>query len=402
MTRVSRLAVLLIVGPVVLAGGALGCADAPAYAVGARARAAPEDEIAFAGMADVPARDEEAPAAASPPPAAGPDFFSPPAPGQQPGDARQVIYSAAFKVVVADVPGTLRSIREHAEQLGGHLQGVTGGTITVRVPAARFNDAVAFVERVGEVVDRQLSAQDVSEELRDLRIHLDNDERLRQRLQALLEKAEKVEDVLKIEAELTRVSEEIERAKGKLRFIESQVAMSSLKVELNAPVPQNREGTGPRLPFDWVDELGAGLVEGLVQQEVKQAGFFGRGPKFRPPAGFVRYYEEPGEVEAMNAEGLRLRVLRRDNVDKANLPFWSALARKTLVEERSLAVADERTDDDAYVLRGARDVGGKSIGYLLCVERSDRKVVAFEAWGSRELFDANLESLRRSALSIDP
>jgi hypothetical protein len=35
-------------------------------------------------------------------------------------------------------------------RLGGHLPEVAGGTITVRVPAARFNDAVAFVEASGE------------------------------------------------------------------------------------------------------------------------------------------------------------------------------------------------------------------------------------------------------------
>jgi hypothetical protein len=345
--------------------------------------------------------DKEAQSAGRKAPTAPPDGAAAAA-DTRPADARQVVYSAAFRVVVADVPGSLASIRAHAEKLGGHLQEVTGGTITVRVPAARFNDAVAFIERVGEVVDRQLRVQDVTEELHDLKTHIDNYEKLRKRFQDLLAKAEKVEDALKIEAELARVSEELDKAKGKLRFVESQVAMSTLRVELNAPQPQDPGGTGPRLPFEWVSQLGAGIVEGQVQPGVRKAGIFGRGPRFKPPPGFVRYYEDTGETEAMDAQGLRLRVQARRNVDKGALPFWSALVRKSLVEGRALAVSDEQTGKDYYVLRGTREVGGKPLGYLLALERNDRRVVVFEAWGPQELVEANIEAMRESALSIDP
>lgn len=336
------------------------------------------------------------------PPALPAAAVDPATPATNPADARKVIYSAAFRVVVADVPGSLAAIRRHAEQLGGYLQAVDGGTITVRVPAARFNDAVAYVERVGEVVSRQLRAQDVTDAMRDLAAHLDNFEKLRQRLQALLAKAEKVEDALKIEAELTRVTEELDRTKGKLRHLESQVAMSDIRVELNAPVTQNPGGVGPRLPFAWVDVLGDGLVAGQVQSTVREAGIFGRGPRFEPPTGFVRYYEDDGHTEAMDAEGVRLRVLRQENVDRAPLSFWSALVRKSLVENRSLAVTREETGKDFYLLEGTREVGGKTLGYLLSLERSNTRVVVFETWGPRELVEQKREALRTSALSIDP
>jgi hypothetical protein len=278
---------------------------------------------------------------------------------------------------------------------------VSGGSITVRVPAARFNDTVSFIERVGEVVERQVRAQDVTEELRDLRTHLDNSEKLRQRFQELLAKATKVEDALKIEAELARVTEELDKTKGKLRALEAQVAMSSIRVDLNSPAPQNHRGPSLGLPFDWVGELGEGLVEGQVQQNVRRAGIFGRGPRFAPPESFVRYYQDDDQTEAMDAEGLRLRVLRRENVDKASLAFWSALVRRALVEGRSLAVTAEEAGADFYTLRGTRDVGGKTLGYLLALKRSDRRVVVFEAWGSRELMDRKADTLQTSALSVD-
>ena len=316
--------------------------------------------------------------------------------------ARQVIYSAAFRVVVADVPGTLRSIREAAERMGGHLQEVAGSAITVRVPSARFNDAVEVVEKSGEVVDRQVRAQDVTEEMRDLRIRLDNAEQLRKRLQGLLEKADKVEDAIKIEAELARVSEQIDTTKGRIRYLDSQIAMSTLRVELNSPVPQNPRGTGPRLPFDWVNDLGEGLVAGQVRQDVKRAGFFGKGPMFKPPGDFVRYFEQPGWTEAMDAAGLMLRVQQHRNVDKAPLSFWSTLVRRTLVENRALAVASEGGDNKVYVLTGTRDIGGQPVGYVVSVERDADRVIVFEAWGPQDLFDQRFAALRESAVSIEP
>ena len=86
------------------------------------------------------------------------------------------------------------------------MQEVAGASVTVRVPAAQFDQAVRAVEKTGEVVDRQLKASDVTEEMRDLHIRLDNAEKLRQRLLGILEKSQKVEDAIKVEAELARVS----------------------------------------------------------------------------------------------------------------------------------------------------------------------------------------------------
>lgn len=320
----------------------------------------------------------------------------------KPADPRLVIYSAGYKLVVADVAGTLRSLQATAERMGGYMQEIGGGTITFRVPASRFDEACKSVEDAGEVVDRQVRAQDVTEEMRDLNIRLDNAEKLRERLLELLKKAEKVEDTIKIEAELTRVVEQIEQTKGKIRYLSSQLSMSTLRVDLNSPVAQNARGTGPRLPFSWVEELGDGLVAGQVQQQTRKLGFFASGPRFSPPAGFVRYYEQSNEVEAMDAEGLRLRVLRRPNVDKAPLGFWQTLARKSLVDGRSLAVTEAEGDASYCYLRGTRDVGGTMLGYVMGIKRSDNHVAVFEAWGPKELVEKAAGELRKSALSVDP
>lgn len=314
--------------------------------------------------------------------------------------ARLIIYSAAFRVVVADVAGTIRSIIDSANEMGGHMQEVSGSAVVVRVPASRFQDAVQFVERSGEVTERQIKAQDITEQMMDLRIHLDNAEKLRQRLAELLAKADKIEDAIKIESELARVTGMIDATKGKIRFLESQAAMSTLRVELNSPVPQNSRGTGPRLPFAWVEQLGGGLVAGNIEQSTRKAGFFSRGPSFQPPAGFVRYYEASDEVDAMDAGGLLIRVQERDNMDKAALEFWSKLIRRQLVEGRALAITGEEMASGGYVVTGTREVGGSAVGYMLAVKRTNSDVTIFEAWGPKAQFDQAVAALKKSALTI--
>jgi hypothetical protein len=178
--------------------------------------------------------------------------------------------------------------------------------------------------------------------------------------------------------------------------------MSTIRVEFNAGGTPNPRGTGPALPFDWVSELGQGLVEGQVQETARKAGLFGHGPRFKPPTSFVRYYENIDETEAMDASGLRLRVIRRGNVDKAPLSFWSPLVRKSLVEGRSLHVDAEESGENFYLLRGTRQVGGQPVGYVMVLKRNNGHVAVFEVWGPKKLVDGQVESLRASGLSVDP
>jgi hypothetical protein len=176
-----------------------------------------------------------------------------------PAGERQVIYSAALRLVVVSAREAFASIQGIAKQAGGHLQESDARSITIRVPAATFDEVVAKISGLGEVVEHSIKASDVTEELLDLGIRLENARKARERLLAHLAKSEKVEDTLKIELELTRVTGEIEQMEGRLRYMQSQVALSTIKVELNAATPQ-RSGEGLELPFDWITRLGDGLV----------------------------------------------------------------------------------------------------------------------------------------------
>lgn len=319
-----------------------------------------------------------------------------------PVDQRQVIYSAFLRLVVTSAREAHVSIVGLAKEAGGHMQESDSHSVTVRVPAARFEAVMKSIEGLGEVADSNVRASDVTEEMLDIDIRLENARKSRQRLLAHLEKSEKVEDTLKIEAELARVTEEIERMEGRLRYLRSQIAMSTIRVELNTNQPQ-RPGNEVDLPFAWITRLGDGLVAGTVQGKPRQPGWFSRGPSFEPPPAFVRYYRKDDLVEAMNAEGVRIKVQAHDNFDSGVLAFWSQLARNTLVQRRSLSVTEERAlDKDRALLAGTREIGQEALGYLLVLVRTKDEVHTFEAWGPKDLFEPLKPALIRSAESLSP
>ena len=324
--------------------------------------------------------------------------FEAPAPEEAP--ERQVIYSAALRMVVAAVAHAARTVQTLAEQAGGHLQESDARSITVRVPAARFDEVLVKIATLGEVVERSIKASDVTEQVQELDLRLDNARKTRERLVEHLSKSAEMKDTLEIEKELARVTAEIEVLEGKLRFLKSQIAMSTIRVELNSPTPQ-RPAQQLGLPFEWVERLGDGLVAGTVESLPRKPGFLSRGPTFDPPPEFIRYYSSDRLVEAMDADGVRLKVQKHANYDKGVLAFWTKLARKALVESRALAVGEERDlGDDRALLAGTREVAGKTYGYLLVLARTRDFVYTFEAWGPEAEFGRRKEALVRSALSL--
>jgi hypothetical protein len=74
---------------------------------------------------------------------------------------------------------------------------------------------------------------------------------------ALLARADKVEDILRIEGELRRLTEEIERLKGEVRFLSDRIAYSTLKVLFSSnapePIPVPRRA---RSRFWWINRVG--------------------------------------------------------------------------------------------------------------------------------------------------
>lgn len=182
---------------------------------------------------------------------------------QAPAPAREqlLIYRGQVRVEVSKPDDVMANFRAQVAAWGGHLQRQTDRTLVVRVPQSRFEEAFAWVRAAGRVLAESRQTDDVTEEFVDLGIRLDTARKARDRLLEVLKTAEKVEDVLKVEAELRRLTEEIERMEGRRKMLADQVAMSTLEATFQ-PVTEVPVGKRSRQPnrFAWINRIGAERV----------------------------------------------------------------------------------------------------------------------------------------------
>ena len=138
-------------------------------------------------------------------------------------------------------------VRQLVEQLGGYVanSSIAGGrdqvrsaTLELKIPAARYDQAIGGLNSIGKVEAVNTSVEDVGEEFVDITARVTNAKRLEERLVNLLAtRTGKLEDVLAVERELARVREEIERYEGRIRFLKTRAAVSTLSVTVHEPFP---------------------------------------------------------------------------------------------------------------------------------------------------------------------
>lgn len=183
------------------------------------------------------------------------------APESQPAAEPMLIYRGQVRVEVGRPDEVMANFRAQVTAWGGHLQRQADRTLVVRVPSSRFEEAFQWVRAAGRVLAEARQAEDVTEEFVDLGIRLDTARKARDRLLEVLKRAEKVEDVLKVEAELRRLTDEIERMEGRRKLLADQVAMSTLEATFQA-VTEAPVAKRVRTPnrFGWINRIGAERV----------------------------------------------------------------------------------------------------------------------------------------------
>ncbi len=156
-------------------------------------------------------------------------------------EARMVIKTASVSVVVKDVDAAFGRAVQLAEQGGGYVQSstrsVTGGEIaslTVKLPPDGFLSFIAAVEALGKTESKNISGQDVTEEYFDLEGELENLLQVRSRLFQLLSQAKKVEEAIQVEQELERVGADVNRIKGRMKYLQTMVGMSTVNLTLES------------------------------------------------------------------------------------------------------------------------------------------------------------------------
>ncbi len=159
----------------------------------------------------------------------------------RPENERLIIRSGEIHIRVPDLDSAEASLKAAVAELGGYIlsaqrSGVDDAAVmqvTFRVPAERFDEALAAVQALAKVVvTKELKGEDVTEEYVDLDAQLRNLEATRSRLLSFLDKAMKVDDALAVQRALTDIQGQIERIAGRIKYLRQSAAMSTITVHL--------------------------------------------------------------------------------------------------------------------------------------------------------------------------
>lgn len=159
---------------------------------------------------------------------------------------RLIIKEGTLVLVVDDTQETradIQALVARYSQNGGYVVDLIeeGGSsdrqpsviMIIRVPAVRFDDAMAeIVDMAQTVVLRSETAQDVTDEYFDLQQNIESLEAARERLLEFLSEAETTADLLTIEAQLTARDVELDALRGQSEFLADSAALSLISIQL--------------------------------------------------------------------------------------------------------------------------------------------------------------------------
>lgn len=158
-----------------------------------------------------------------------------------------IIKTGTLTLQVAEINAAVADATKQLAALGGYASSSdragTGedaeATISFRLPAEQWDVGLNAVRGLAdEVLAEQTRTEDVTSEVVDLRARIRNLQATEAALQAIMDRATLIEDVLAVQAELTTVRGKIEQLTAQQAHLEEQAAYSTLTVTfVSKPTP---------------------------------------------------------------------------------------------------------------------------------------------------------------------
>ena len=124
-------------------------------------------------------------------------------------------------------PGDIRPLQDGSEPFGGF------GALTLSVPADKLDTALDQLARIGAVLRRNTSSQDVTSQYVDTESRLKTMRASVDRVRALMAQAKDIGQVVALESEMSRRQADLESLESQLDALKTSVERSTLAVSLS-------------------------------------------------------------------------------------------------------------------------------------------------------------------------
>lgn len=280
----------------------------------------------------------------------------PPAKSEAP--ARMIHYNGWARIQVSRPEDLTREVGRMAEQLGGLVESLTPERVTVRVPVDQFDAAFKAFLALGEVVSKSVTANDVTDQFLAIDLRLATAKMSRDRLVALLAKAQTEQEKLQLLAQIRRLSEQIDVMESQLRTLSSLASLSRITIEAQArPAFTQTSRQDDPYGLGWIPQLSP------FNRAVASGGDL---LKIDVPTGFVALDDKEHFV-AESADGARIWTGRLDNEPRGDSEFWAAALSERLGPEFQSV---ERQEVGGYMLLRLVSETADAYRYLIAVRAS--------------------------------
>lgn len=159
----------------------------------------------------------------------------------------KIIYTAYLTAQTKTFDETTTKIKNLIAENGGYIASseLSGGTnydydsydsrratFIIKVPAENFNKLIESAQGIANIINKSVNSEDVTMQYLDYEVRLNNLKNQEQRLNELLLKAENLDQMLRIESEITQVRTDIERITQSFEVLKNKIAYSTITLNL--------------------------------------------------------------------------------------------------------------------------------------------------------------------------
>ena len=226
---------------------------------------------------------------------------------------RMVHYDGYARMRVTKPEDTLDAIEGLALEAGGRVDRRGGTQISVRVPVDQFREIWKAVLKLGDVLDKNVRADDITEQYLAVDLRVRTLRTMRDRLVRLLARAKTEQEKLALLEQITRVTEELDATEANLRTLADLAAMSKISVD-TVPRDAFARSTGGLVlsGFDWIRQLSP-FNHGVYRSRKRL--------KLQTPFEMTALRKR-GPYVARGAEGTMLWTQRIRNNPRGDGAFW--------------------------------------------------------------------------------
>ncbi|MFZ5353830.1 MAG: DUF4349 domain-containing protein [Bacillota bacterium] len=148
---------------------------------------------------------------------------------------RKIIMNASVVVRVQSIAEAVKQAEERAHQIGGHVKksylDERSGSVTLMIPAGSLDSFIESIDTMGKILNKEKSSEDVTDIYYDTEVRIKNLETQIVTMRALLQREGwKVSEILEIEREIRRLTDELEILKGQMTNLDRRIQFSQLNI----------------------------------------------------------------------------------------------------------------------------------------------------------------------------